>query len=154
MINSSWKNRGMQFAVLTAFLLGNILHAQLTFHGLTLFSPMSEVKKSVTSFKQDKESSNPLSYVARMDGESFNLTLEFLKELDLDPDVDKVNFFAATPYPGTDLYEHPNEYGIQILHEDWDLYDNEHLILKLNSIKFSELEKIFKQAKEIERIYG
>ncbi len=85
--------------------------------------------------------------------ESFIQTCKLLDELALEPGIDRVNFFAATPYPGTSFYECPEKYGIQILHENWDLYDNEHLILKLNSISFTELESIFKEAKEIEKEY-
>jgi radical SAM superfamily enzyme YgiQ (UPF0313 family) len=86
--------------------------------------------------------------------DSFTLTRQFLDELPLEPGEDRVNFFAATPYPGTALYEHPGQFGIQILHENWDLYDNEHLILKLNSVEFPELEGIFEQAKEIEKNFS
>ncbi|MFX1295528.1 MAG: B12-binding domain-containing radical SAM protein [Promethearchaeota archaeon] len=85
--------------------------------------------------------------------ESFNQTRRFLNELQLDPGIDRVNFFAATPYPGTTLYNSPNKFGIHVIHENWDLYDNEHLILRLDSIDFTELEKNFKEAKKIEKIF-
>ncbi|NVM52949.1 MAG: B12-binding domain-containing radical SAM protein [Candidatus Helarchaeota archaeon] len=83
--------------------------------------------------------------------ESFFKTLKFLDELDLEPGIDRVNFFAATPYPGTALYEHPSKFGIHILHENWDLYDNSHLLMQLNSIEFEQLERNFESGREIER---
>ncbi|MHA1278101.1 MAG: B12-binding domain-containing radical SAM protein [Candidatus Helarchaeota archaeon] len=83
--------------------------------------------------------------------ESFNQTLDYLDNLELEAGIDRVNFFAATPYPGTALYTNPQHYGIRILHENWDLYDNEHLILELDSLGLSELKDNFKHAKEIEK---
>jgi radical SAM superfamily enzyme YgiQ (UPF0313 family) len=83
--------------------------------------------------------------------ESFNLTRNFLDNLHLEPGNDRVNFFAATPYPGTDLYEQPSQFGVRILHEKWELYDNAHLIMDLDSIEFEKLERTFKMAKEIEK---
>jgi radical SAM superfamily enzyme YgiQ (UPF0313 family) len=83
--------------------------------------------------------------------ESFTLTEKFLGDLPLDPGNDRINFFAATPYPGTDLYEHPLQFGAKILHEKWELYDNAHLIMDLDSIEFDMLQKSFEAAKEIEK---
>lgn len=85
---------------------------------------------------------------------SFTLTYNLLKELKLDPSIDKVNFFAATPYPGTALYEQPNKFGVQILHENWDLYDNNHLIMKIDSMDLTDLERVFEQAKNIEEEFS
>jgi anaerobic magnesium-protoporphyrin IX monomethyl ester cyclase len=82
--------------------------------------------------------------------ESFNLTRNYLENLHLEPGNDRVNFFAATPYPGTDLYEQPIQFGVRIRHEDWELYDNTHLIMDLDSIEFEKLERNFKIAQEIE----
>ncbi|HUX97917.1 MAG TPA: radical SAM protein [Candidatus Deferrimicrobium sp.] len=83
--------------------------------------------------------------------ESFELTCKLLDDLSLEPGIDRVNFFAATPYPGTALYEHPEKFGVQIRHENWDLYDNSNLIMELDSITFEDLEKNFKKGKEIEK---
>ena len=83
--------------------------------------------------------------------ESFELTRNFLENLQLDLGGDRVNFFAATPYPGTALYEQPGQFGVHILHENWELYDNEHLIMELNSIKFEKLQKNFEKGKQIEK---
>lgn len=85
--------------------------------------------------------------------ESFIQTCKFLEELQLEPDKDRINFFAATPYPGTALYEHPDQFGIHILHENWDLYDNEHLIMEIDSLNFKELETNFQKGKELEKRY-
>ncbi len=82
---------------------------------------------------------------------SFLKTKKLLEEIKLDPGSDSVNFFAATPYPGTALYEQPKKFGIRILHENWDLYDNEHLIMELDSIRFERLKEIFEKGKKIEK---
>lgn len=83
--------------------------------------------------------------------ESFNLTCKFLNDLPLERGNDMVNFFAATPYPGTALYSNPEQFGVHILHEDWELYDNEHLIMDLNSIQFEKLQQNFEAGKKIEK---
>ena len=86
--------------------------------------------------------------------DSFTMTCEFLEKLELEPGIDRINFFAATPYPGTALYEHPDNFGVNILHENWDLYDNSHLIMDLNSIEFEELEKIFERGRKLEQDFN
>jgi anaerobic magnesium-protoporphyrin IX monomethyl ester cyclase len=83
--------------------------------------------------------------------QSFELTCKLLNELGLEPGIDRVNFFAATPYPGTALYTHPEKFGVQIRHENWDLYDNSNLIMELDSIEFEQLERNFEKGKEIEK---
>lgn len=83
--------------------------------------------------------------------ESFTLTHKFLDDLHLELESDRVNFFAATPYPGTALYQNPEQFGAHILHENWELYDNEHLIMDLNSIQFEKLQKNFEAGKKIEK---
>jgi anaerobic magnesium-protoporphyrin IX monomethyl ester cyclase len=83
--------------------------------------------------------------------ESFNLTRNYINDLPLESGNDRVNFFAATPYPGTALYSNPEQFGARILHENWELYDNAHLILDLNSIPFEKLQQSFEAGKKIEK---
>lgn len=80
--------------------------------------------------------------------ETFRQTLRYIQELGLEPGVDKINFFVATPYPGSELYEHPEEFGIKILHENWDLYDCEHVIFETKHLKKEDIEQMIEEAKE------
>ncbi|MHA1323087.1 MAG: B12-binding domain-containing radical SAM protein [Candidatus Helarchaeota archaeon] len=85
---------------------------------------------------------------------SFEKTLELLDNLQLEPGIDRVNFFAATPYPGTALYETPEQFGVHILHEKWDLYDNNNLIMQLDSLDFKKLEEHLKKGQKIEKEFN
>lgn len=110
------------------------------------------VKEGISNAK-DVGISVQAYFVVGLPGEtedSFMLTRNFLDDLHLEPGNDRVNFFAATPYPGTDLYEQPAQFGIRILHENWDLYDNAHLIMELDSLEFDKLQRNLEMAKEIE----
>ncbi len=62
--------------------------------------------------------------------------------------------FAATPYPGSALYERREEFGIEILDHDFDHYDCQHLICKIPSISMPELEAIWQEAKALEGAFN
>jgi radical SAM superfamily enzyme YgiQ (UPF0313 family) len=96
-------------------------------------------------------------FVIGLPGETrgtFEKTVAFIKSSPLQPGFDKVDFFAATPYPGSALYERRDEFGIEILDHDFDHYDCQHLICKIPSIAMEELEAIFREAKELEHAFN
>ncbi|TFG04844.1 MAG: radical SAM protein [Promethearchaeota archaeon] len=114
---------------------------------------IEEVKKGINALKSMNIAIQAY-FIAGLPGEtekSFEKTLQLIKELKLEPGFDRVNFFAATPYPGTALYEFPDKYNVKILHEDWDLYDNSHIIMALDTLPMENLIKNFERGKEIER---
>lgn len=116
---------------------------------------LKQVKKGIKAAKSEGISIQ-VYFVVGLPGEteeSFFKTRKLLDELALEPGIDTVNFFAATPYPGTPLYEHPEQFGVRIRHEDWDLYDNSHLLMELDSIEFEQLEKNFGRGREIEKTF-
>ncbi len=86
--------------------------------------------------------------------ETFDKTAAFVKASPLQPGVDKVDFFAATPYPGSALYERREEFGIEILDHDFDHYDCQHLICKIPSITMPGLEAIWQEAKALEAAFN
>ncbi|GAG42727.1 unnamed protein product, partial [marine sediment metagenome] len=51
--------------------------------------------------------------------ERFKKTLKFVETLNLEGGVDRVEFFTATPYPGSDLAMNKEKYGIRILNENY-----------------------------------
>ncbi|MFX0101658.1 MAG: B12-binding domain-containing radical SAM protein [Candidatus Hodarchaeota archaeon] len=82
--------------------------------------------------------------------ETFEETLEFIKKSPLEPGIDKIDFFAATPYPGSRLHVQRNELGLQIIDSNYENWDCQHLICVPPSITRVDLESIWKQAKEHE----
>jgi len=114
---------------------------------------LSLVKEGISNAKNEGLSVQAY-FVIGLPGEteaSFILTCNFLNDLQLELGNDRVNFFAATPYPGTDLYEQSASFGVHILHEKWELYDNAHIIMDLDSIEFNKLQKNFEAGKKIEK---
>ncbi|MFW9827014.1 MAG: B12-binding domain-containing radical SAM protein [Candidatus Thorarchaeota archaeon] len=84
--------------------------------------------------------------------DSFYETLEYLKSLPLDEN-DEVNFFAATPYPGSRLWEEKNIFNLKVFEHDFSKYDCNHIIFETEKLSRKKLEKLFLEAKEIEQKY-
>jgi radical SAM superfamily enzyme YgiQ (UPF0313 family) len=92
-------------------------------------------------------------FVVGLPGETyktFEATLRFIESSPLQPGIDKIDFFAATPYPGSQLYESRERYGIQIRDPDFDHYDCQHLICELPTLVWGDLESIWAEAKQFE----
>nr|MDO8089008.1 radical SAM protein [Candidatus Sigynarchaeum springense] len=85
---------------------------------------------------------------------TFEKTVAFLKASPLEPGVDKVDFFAATPYPGSALHDRREELGVEILDHDFDHYDCQHLVCRPSSITMPELEAIWQEAKTLEQAFN
>jgi radical SAM superfamily enzyme YgiQ (UPF0313 family) len=81
--------------------------------------------------------------------ETFKQTLQYLQSLPLDPEQDKIDFFIATPYPGSDLWEKQQELGIKILTKNWDLYDTEHVVMETQNLKKRDIEQMRQQARKL-----
>ncbi|MFX1451927.1 MAG: B12-binding domain-containing radical SAM protein [Promethearchaeota archaeon] len=84
---------------------------------------------------------------------SFKKTKDFINSLNLEPGIDRINFFIATPYPGSDLYQNQKKYGIKIIERNFEIWDCEHIIFETNTLKREEIEEMVIYGKEIEEIY-
>lgn len=94
-------------------------------------------------------------FVLGLPGETehtFQETINFIKALPLDKD-DEINFFAATPYPGSRLWEQQKHFGIKIIEKEFSKYDCQHIIFETKNLSLTNLEKLFKNAKEIENYF-
>lgn len=58
----------------------------------------------------------------------------------VDAHVDLPRFAVVTPFPGTTLYRRLNTEG-RILHEDWDLYDGQHVVFRPKNMTIRQLEE-------------
>ncbi|MFX0042692.1 MAG: B12-binding domain-containing radical SAM protein [Candidatus Hodarchaeota archaeon] len=82
---------------------------------------------------------------------SFYKTIEFIKTLPLDYN-DTINYFVATPYPGSRLWE-DKMYNIKIIEEDFSKYDCDHIIFETYELNKKILNQLYIVAKEIEKEY-
>ncbi len=85
--------------------------------------------------------------------ESFQETIEFIKNLPFTK-YDKINYFMATPYPGSKLWNKSDYFGIKIKDFNFLNYDCEHIIFETNELKKKMLERMLKEAKEIESYFN
>jgi len=81
---------------------------------------------------------------------SFNQTIEYIKSLPFDEN-DELNYFAATPYPGSRLWDERKYFDINIFEYDFAKYDCNHLIFETKELKKEKLERLYVSAKKIEK---
>jgi len=79
-------------------------------------------------------------------------TLEFIKTLPLSSE-DTINYFAATPYPGSRLWDDKENYGIKIIEVDFSKYDCRHIIFETMDLDFKTLNELYPSAREIETYF-
>jgi len=94
-------------------------------------------------------------FVLGLPGETeltFQETLDFIKELPLDSN-DKINYFVATPYPGSRLWDERERFNINIIEFDFTKYDCQHIIFETSDLSVKKLEKLFKIARDIEQFF-
>jgi len=82
--------------------------------------------------------------------ETFQRTLNYINNLPLDEN-DKLNYFIATPYPGSRLWDEKDQFNIDIIETNFAKYDCEHIIFETVNLNKKKLEKLFHTAKEIEK---
>lgn len=85
--------------------------------------------------------------------ETFQTTLDFIEDLPLSQD-DKINYFIATPYPGSKLWEERNSLNLSIVDENFDHFDCEHIIFETPELKLDKLRHMYKEAKALEKKYS
>jgi len=94
-------------------------------------------------------------FVLGLPGETeltFQETLDFIKQLPLNTD-DKINYFVATPYPGSRLWDERENFNINIIEFDFTKYDCQHIIFETSDLSVQKLEKLYKIAKDIEQFF-
>jgi radical SAM superfamily enzyme YgiQ (UPF0313 family) len=80
---------------------------------------------------------------------TFNETIEYIQKLPLEKD-DKIDYFIATPYPGSQLWDQRKNFGIKIIQPDFSKYDCNHIIFETPDLNLIKLEKLYVIAKKIE----
>lgn len=84
--------------------------------------------------------------------QSFSQTIEYIKSLPLDEN-DDLNYFIATPYPGSRLWDEREYFGIKLFEIDFTKYDCNHIIFETKELNKETLERLYIIAKRIEKEY-
>jgi anaerobic magnesium-protoporphyrin IX monomethyl ester cyclase len=109
------------------------------------------VKRGIEYLK-DTSISIQAYFVLGLPGETentFRKTIDYIKSLPLTAE-DTINYFIATPYPGSKLWEQRDKFRINIFEYDFSKYDCENLIFETQDLKKKQLEEMKKEAKKIE----
>jgi radical SAM superfamily enzyme YgiQ (UPF0313 family) len=82
--------------------------------------------------------------------ETLSETVSFARSLDC-----RFGYHVLAPFPGTDVRKRAQEYGLNILHNDWALYDANRPIAETKGVKAADLTKIIETYdSEIEKFYA
>ena len=114
-------------------------------------------KRVISGIRHLKAEDIPVQayFVLGLPGETeltFQETLDFIKQLPLNTD-DKINYFVATPYPGSRLWDERERFNINIIEYDFTKYDCQHIIFETSDLSVQKLEKLFKIAQDIEQFF-
>jgi radical SAM superfamily enzyme YgiQ (UPF0313 family) len=85
--------------------------------------------------------------------ETFQKTIHYINNLPLDEN-DTLNYFVATPYPGSRLWDERKQFNINIIETDFVKYDCEHIIFETKTLTKTKLEKLYLTAKELEKKFN
>lgn len=81
--------------------------------------------------------------------ESFNKTLEYLRNLPLEPDVDQVNFFVTTLYPGSELWINKEKYGLNVVNFNYNLYNCKDIVFETSNLSYSNLRQMIARSRDV-----
>jgi len=85
--------------------------------------------------------------------ETFQKTIKYIQDLPLTAE-DTINYFVATPYPGSRLWNEREEFGINICEKDFSKYDCEHIIFETEDLSYNQLKSMLIEAKQIETYFN
>jgi len=110
-----------------------------------------QVKKGIINLKK-YDIAIQAYFVLGLPGEtenSFYQTIEYIDSLPLD-EGDEINYFVATPYPGSRLWDEKEYFEIKIFEKNFTKYDCNTLIFETKELIKEKLEQLYIIAKNIE----
>ncbi|MFX1600816.1 MAG: B12-binding domain-containing radical SAM protein [Promethearchaeota archaeon] len=113
-----------------------------------------QVKKGIINLKEYNIAIQAY-FVLGLPGEtenSFYETIEYIKSLPFD-DHDELNYFIATPYPGSRLWDEKEYFRIKLFEDDFTKYDCNHIIFETKELNEIKLKELYIEAKKIEKEY-
>ncbi|MCP4762262.1 MAG: B12-binding domain-containing radical SAM protein [archaeon] len=111
-------------------------------------------KKVANGIKILKKADIPIQayFVIGLPGETestFKKTLNYLKNLPLISGVDRVEFFVATPYPGSDLALNKEKYGIKLSNKHYNFYNCREIIMETSTLDRIQIKEMVSQANNL-----
>ncbi|MFX1522417.1 MAG: B12-binding domain-containing radical SAM protein [Promethearchaeota archaeon] len=82
--------------------------------------------------------------------ETFQKTIDYIRTLPLDKN-DNLNYFVATPYPGSQLWDQRKQFKLNFIEFNFKKYDCEHIIFETPELNKMRLKNLYNIAKEIEK---
>ena len=82
---------------------------------------------------------------------SFKKTLNFAKNLPLSLDEDLIEFFVATPFPGSDLDLKSEEYGVKIINKNYNMFNCREIIMETKSLDYSKISSMIEEAANMKK---
>ncbi|OLS15929.1 MAG: Radical SAM domain-containing protein [Promethearchaeota archaeon CR_4] len=116
---------------------------------------ISEVKRGI-QVAIDADLTVQAYFVLGLPGETqqtFEETLAFIESSPLRPGRDIVNFFPATPYPGSRLWTQEKELGWTLLDGNYANWDCHHIVICPSTLTTVELTKMTADAERVARKY-
>ena len=114
-------------------------------------------KRVILGIKHLKAEDIPIQayFVLGLPGETevtFQETVDFITSLPFNEE-DKINYFVATPYPGSRLWDERDYFKIKVIESDFTKYDCQHIIFETSDLSVQKLENLFITAKDIEQFF-
>jgi len=114
-------------------------------------------KQVVIGIKHLKAVNIPIQayFVLGLPGETehtFQETVDFIKLLPFNSD-DTINYFVATPYPGSRLWDERERFKLNIVELDYTKYDCQHIIFETKDLNLMKLKSLLDLAKETEKLF-
>ena len=117
------------------------------------FQDPSKVAKGISIFKEVGIAVQAY-FIVGLPGDNwdrFRKTLRFVESLNLESGIDRVEFFTATPYPGSDLAMNREKYGIRILNENYSEYDCRTIIMETQTLSSYDIENMRFEAHSLKK---
>jgi radical SAM superfamily enzyme YgiQ (UPF0313 family) len=116
----------------------------------------NKVKKGIELLKSF-DISVQAYFVVGLPGETkntFRQTIDYIRNLPLVRDIDKIEFFPATPYPGSDLHSRQDEMGLKIVNHNYNMYNCKEIIMETDTLSFQDISKLMDEAKSLKKELG
>lgn len=86
--------------------------------------------------------------------EAFKNTIEYLKTLPLERDIDQVNFFVTTLYPGSELWNNRDKYGLKLVNFNYNLYNCKEIVFETPTLSYSDLRQMIAKSRDLKIALG
>ena len=83
--------------------------------------------------------------------DTFNQTLDYIRDLPLERGIDKVEIFPAVPYPGSDLHLKQKDYHLKIVNENFNMYNCKEIVMETETLSYADLSKMLQTSQDLKK---